>query len=399
MLTFGFSINVGIMRVCKIDKIKKIIVKQIIGSISELEKQELDTWLLQSEEHEKLFEKITSGEFINQAITDDNVTIKRDVWRKIDRRISKKRSILMYRHLIRVAAVVLIFLGVGFYYMMRKDISKQAPLLTEEKILPGKSMAILELAGGRKIVLNNDSVFRLEAAGSVMVNRRDTLDISGESVQNSIIEYHTIRIPRGGEYVAKLSEGTVVCLNAESELRVPSVFDADSREVYFSGEGYFSVAQDSNRPFIVHVNGLDIRVLGTEFVLRSYRYEKEMVTTLVKGVVDVIGVHDSCRLFPDYQARISKDGKIGVRQVDVYRYLAWKKGRMVLENERLETIMDELSRWYDVNVSYCSPDLKDLRFTMDIKKYSNLDEFISLMEKMNKIFFRIKNKTIVVEKL
>ena len=229
------------MRVCKIDKIKKIIVKQIIGSISEVEKQELDTWLLQSEEHEKLFEKITSGEFINQAITDDNVTIKRDVWRKIDRQISKKRSILMYRHLIRVAAVVLIFLGVGFYYMMRKDISKQAPLLTEEKILPGKSMAILELAGGRKIVLNNDTVFRLEAAGSVMVNRRDTLDISGESVQNSIIEYHTIRIPRGGEYVAKLSEGTVVCLNAESELRVPSVFDADSREVYFSGEGYFPI--------------------------------------------------------------------------------------------------------------------------------------------------------------
>ena len=83
----------------------------------------------------------------------------------------------------------------------------------------------------------------------------------------------------------------------------------------------------------------------------------------------------------------------------MYRYLAWKEGRMVFENERLETIMDELSRWYDVNVSYCSPDLKDLRFTMDIKKYSNLDEFISLMEKMNKIFFRIKNKTIVVEKL
>ena len=100
------------MRVCKIDKIKKIIVKQIIGSISELEKQELDTWLLQSEEHEKLFEKITSGEFINQAITDDNVTIKRDVWRKIDRRISKKRSILMYRHLIRVAAVVLVSVSI-----------------------------------------------------------------------------------------------------------------------------------------------------------------------------------------------------------------------------------------------------------------------------------------------
>lgn len=65
----------------------------------------------------------------------------------------------------------------------------------------------------------------------------------------------------------------------------------------------------------------------------------------------------------------------------------------------LKTIMDELSRWYDVNVSYCSPDLKVYGLQWNIKKYSNLDEFISLMEKMNKIFFRIKNKTIVVEKL
>ena len=98
------------------------------------------------------------------------------------------------------------------------------------------------------------------------------------------------------------------------------------------------------------------------------------------------------------RARVNKDGQMSVKEVDAYRYMAWTTGRMVFENERLETIMDELSRWYDVDVFYSSQDLKNLRFTMDVKKYSDLDKFTALMEKTGKVSFRIKDRTVVVSK-
>lgn len=94
---------------------------------------------------------------------------------------------------------------------------KECPgtVLVKDKIVSGKSKAILELANGNKIVLENDTTFRFGEEGLVMVNRSDTLDMAEGGENKTSGEYHTIRIPRGGEYVARLSEGTVVCLNAE----------------------------------------------------------------------------------------------------------------------------------------------------------------------------------------
>ncbi|WP_294141507.1 FecR family protein [uncultured Sanguibacteroides sp.] len=386
------------MDIIHIKRIRKIIVKQLIGEISEPEKRLLDEWLLRSEENRKLFERVTSGEFVGHAITDDHTVDRQKVWRKIERQTVCRRWSGKYRNLIRVAAVVLVLIGVGLYYMVADKKECPGTVLVKDKIVSGKSKAILELANGNKIVLENDTTFRFGEEGLVMVNRSDTLDMAEGGENKTSGEYHTIRIPRGGEYVARLSEGTVVCLNAESELRVPVVFDTNTREVYFNGEGYFSVAKDAGRPFIIHTGGLSIKVLGTEFVLRSYRNEEEIITTLVKGAVEVTDGRDSCRLLPNHQARVNRDGQMSVKEVDVYRYMAWTTGRMVFENERLETIMDELSRWYDVDVFYSSQDLKNLRFTMDVKKYSDLDKFTALMEKTDKVSFRIKDRTVVVSK-
>lgn len=159
----------------------------------------------------------------------------------------------------------------------------------------------MELANGDKIVLNNDTT--IQSMGIVMINRKDTLDImKGAQPTGNITEYHTVRVPRGGEYVAKLDDGTIIHLNADSELRVPTAFATDSREVYFKGEGYFSVAKDTRRPFVIHSGEVDIKVLGTEFGVRSYASEEEIITTLVQGNVEIKQDRNVRRLSPNEQA-------------------------------------------------------------------------------------------------
>ena len=130
--------------------------------------------------------------------------------------------------------------------------------------------------------------------------------------------------------------------------------------------------------------------------MRSYATERDILTTLVEGSVEVSRDAVTRRLSPDEQARVSRDGDIRVSRVNVYPYIAWQTGRIAFENERLEYIMDELARWYDVDVTYENQQLKDLRFIIDIKKYSDLTELLSLMEKMNKVSFRVEDRTVVI---
>ena len=383
------------MNTLDINKIKRLIIKQITGEITPPEKQALNDWLVQSRGNEQLFKELSSGDFLEEAITDDHAREQTKVWNKIDRLTLKKRRTTIYRHLIRVAAVAAILLGVTLIYRTRETTSLPAPSLVQQDILPGTSKAIVELANGDKIVLNNDTT--IQSMGTVIINRKDTLDImKGAQPTGNITEYHTVRVPRGGEYVAKLDDGTIIHLNADSELRVPTAFATDSREVYFKGEGYFSVAKDTRRPFVIYSGEVDIKVLGTEFGVRSYASEEEIITTLVQGSVEIKQDRNVRRLSPNEQARVNKEGNITVSRVNVYSYIAWQSGRIAFENERLEYIMDELARWYDVEISYRNEHLKDLKFIIDIKKYSNLQELLSLMEKMNKVSFRIEDRTVII---
>ena len=205
-----------------------------------------------------------------------------------------------------------------------------------------------------------------------------------------------MRIPHGGEYITRLPDGSVVHLNAGSELKVPVHFGTDCREVWLRGEGFFEVTHRENLIFTVHTDKADISVLGTEFDVRAYANEKEVVTTLVQGAVGVNSGRTYDRLRPGEQARIAGKGDIRIAEVDVYPFIAWKTGRMVFENERLEKIMAELQRWYDFELFYANPDVKEMHFTIDILKYEEISKVLSLMERMNKVKFTLKGRTVVI---
>lgn len=380
------------------DRLKKIIVKDILGSASGEERRLLDEWRNQSEEHQRLYEKLVSGSFLEKAVSDNNKALRRREWKRLEARIVRQRGRSVRLIRFRVAAAVCILaLGigaVGLWSNSRQDRSG-SPLAGSIQI--GSPKAIVELAGGQQFLFNKDTTLRLEAQGIQLVSSRDTLDIiqpviAGERGE----EYNVVRIPHGGEYITRLPDGSVVHLNAGSELKVPVHFGTESREVWLRGEGFFEVVHRENLIFTVHTDKADISVLGTEFDVRAYTDEKEVVTTLVQGAVGVSSGRTYDRLKPGEQARIAGKGDVRVAEVDIYPFIAWKNGRMVFENERLEKIMAELQRWYDFELFYADPDVKEMHFTIDILKYEEISKVLNLMERMNKVKFTQKGRTVVV---
>ena len=380
------------------DRLKKIIVKDILGSASGEERRLLDEWRNQSEEHRRLYEKLVSGSFLEKAVSDNNKALRRREWKRLEARIVRQRGRSVRLIRFRVAAAVCILaLGigaVGLWSNSRQDRSG-SPLAGSIQI--GSPKAIVELAGGQQFLFNKDTTLRLEAQGIQLVSSRDTLDIiqpviAGERGE----EYNVVRIPHGGEYITRLPDGSVVHLNAGSELKVPVHFGTESREGWLRGEGFFEVVHRENLIFTVHTDKADISVLGTEFDVRAYTDEKEVMTTLVQGVVGVSSGGTYDRLKPGEQARIAGKGDVRVAEVDIYPFIAWKNGRMVFENERLEKIMAELQRWYDFELFYADPDVKEMHFTIDILKYEEISKVLNLMERVNKVKFTQKGRTVVV---
>lgn len=380
------------------DRLKKIIVKDILGSASGEERRLLDEWRNQSEEHQRLYEKLVSGSFLEKAVSDNNKALRRREWKRLEARIVRRRgrSVRLIRFRV-VAAVCILALGIGAVGLWSNSRQDRGGSPLAGSIRMGSPKAIVELAGGQQFLFNKDTTLRLEAQGIQLVSSRDTLDIiqpviAGERGE----EYNVVRIPHGGEYITRLPDGSVVHLNAGSELKVPVHFGTESREVWLRGEGFFEVVHRENLIFTVHTDKADISVLGTEFDVRAYTDEKEVVTTLVQGAVGVSSGRTYDRLKPGEQARIAGKGDIRVAEVDIYPFIAWKNGRMVFENERLEKIMAELQRWYDFELFYADPDVKEMHFTIDILKYEEISKVLNLMERMNKVKFTQKGRTVVV---
>ena len=165
--------------------------------------------------------------------------------------------------------------------------------------------------------------------------------------------FNTIATPRGGEYRIVLPDGTGVWLNASSSLRFPTAFTGKDREVELRGEAYFEVAQNPSQPFRVKVNDLQVDVLGTHFDVMAYPDEESVNTSLLQGSVRVTRGAEARLLKPGEEARLKTGaGVFQVAEADTDRVVAWKNGLFLFEGATIEEVMRQVSRWYDIDVSY-----------------------------------------------
>lgn len=379
------------------DRIKELIVKYLIDDLTDAEARELHAWQTASEANEALLLEISSEKFLRQAVMDDNKVLRETEVRRLKKAtVGKGQKRLTWLH---IAATIAVFIGLSIWFIHdRENIPETVAEVGESHVV--SSEISIEFADGRKFTLGNDTVLKVTSHGPVLVNQKDTICFLKKRYTPVVEhEFYTIRIPRGKEYITRLEDGSIVHLNSDSELKVPVSFGEADRKVFLKGEAFLEVVTDvGKRKFIVSTSKADITVLGTQFNVKAYEEDGEVMTTLVKGAVNVnSGGNISRQLRPGEQARVSEKGNIDVQPVDVYRYIAWREGRFVYENECLEHIMTELQRWYDYEIQYTDPEVKKIRFTIDIARRDKIEKVLALMEKTGKVSFVRTGKTILIQ--
>ena len=393
------------------EKINDIISKSLGRQpTTSKEKQALETWL--KENRNKRFYKGLElfSEETKEALQKPQANVIRAFEKHQVKMKQLRKSIRMgvVKKVMPYAASILLVAGLFsvMMYLGKVDsgISQEEQWLSA--IEPGSQKAELILADGKVLDLdkNKKKDEIKEKDGTIINNTGSSLvyDVSAKP-ESQKISYNSLVVPRGGEFQLELEDGTKVWVNSETRLRYPTKFSNNKRVVLLEGEAYFEVSKDKNRPFIVKTQGVDVRVLGTQFNVSSYAEEESIQTTLVEGsvvVMDSKNHEKNLLLDPGYQAVYSKDAKeLENKKVNVDLYTSWKDGKFVFQESSLSDIMNRVSRWYDVKIFYQNADVGDLNFTGTLKRYDSLDRLLGMIEKTNEVKFFFKDNTIIVQKV
>jgi transmembrane sensor len=374
-------------------------------------------WLLRYLEttEGKELEALLIQQFGNiDALTEPDQEISRLILEKIHEKMAsdmpvKRAPLIRIRrwHVAVAASLVGLFIITTYYLADRgnkKEVVQNKVPVSRYKndVSPGINKAVLTLADGSKIILDDAQNGLVTTQGnSKIIKIGSKLCYEDSGIAAKKIVYNTIATPRAAQYQVELPDGSQVWLNAASSLRFPTAFTGGERRVEVTGEVYFEVATlplraGQKMPFIVTVNGAEVQVLGTHFNVMAYDDEEALKTTLLEGAVQFVSGNKSNLLQPGQQSQLTKDGTVKVvSHVDVNRVTAWKNGLFDFDNAGIETIMRQLSRWYDVEVIFKSRHNKDL-FMLEVPRSSKLSDVLKILELTGNIKFEIDGKKVIV---
>ena len=319
------------------------------------------------------------------------------VFARIEKNVRKQRKGRLFIRWSSIAASILLLAGVVGYLMYSQESEDKTMQLVN--IGPGSPKAELVLPQGQVIELDSSSREILLANHQSKVTSSKNTLIYGGDTDSVAVEYHTVRIPLGGEFSLQLSDNTRVYLNSGSSLRYPVRFAGGGREVFLTGEGFFEVTKDNERPFIVKTEDVDVSVLGTSFNVNAYPDEKMVATTLVEGKVRVGYGTQKYDLDPGMRLVYDREnGTADVRVVDTELYTSWKDGYYYFKQESLEKIMDVLARWYNLNVFFQNSELKSMEFGGRLRRYENISYLLEKMEGTQDVKFVINGNTIIIKR-
>jgi ferric-dicitrate binding protein FerR (iron transport regulator) len=312
-----------------------------------------------------------------------------------------RRPVVPLRKIAVAASVIGLFLLSTFLLYIRNTSKETLNAEVKEQrfkndVLPGGDKATLTLADGSTVVLDEAQNGMLAQQGSSKVIKVGGKLMYDPTNKNSKeVVYNTISTPNGGQYQLELPDGSLVWLNATSSIHFPTSFVGKERHVEITGEAYFEVAKNRDMPFVVAVNGAEVQVLGTHFNVNAYSDEDNVKTTLLEGSVKIVQGANINMLKPGQQSQLTTDGLIKVvSNVDVDGVVAWKNGMFDFENAGIETVMRQLSRWYDVEIEYNGK--TDDLFIAEMRRNIKLSDALKALELTGKVKFEIQGKKIIV---
>ncbi|UOB17943.1 FecR family protein [Abyssalbus ytuae] len=299
------------------------------------------------------------------------------------------------------AAIVISILAIT--YLFKSDIfsTVQAvvtPTIVNNQIKPGTNKATLTLEMGEVVTLTKGTTYQTSNATS---NGEKLIYNNNPSHE---LAYNYLSVPRGGQFFLKLSDGTQIWLNSESQLKYPVHFiEGEPRQVELVyGEAYFDVSpstQHKGAKFKVYHNQQEVQVLGTEFNIKAYKDETHIYTTLVEGKVAVSFENQNKILNPGEQLNVNAITKMmDITNVEIYDQVSWKEGVFSFKRKSLKEIMQVLSRWYDMKVDFENKELEKLGFNGVLGKEQDIQEILETIKNFGVIKnYEINNKEVILK--
>lgn len=385
------------------ERIAYLLSSFLAGTLTSEESNELEAWCSESDANQQLRLRLQ-----------DLSRLERDYWRRkavdserplddMQQRIavlSAPQRRPARRWLLAVAAIAVGIICLGGLYWWRnaslEPAAQPAVAVADslQGIHPGQTKALLTLPNGQMIALGSNTTANEQAVSKEMKRAKGS-----EQATPTML---CLDVPRGGEFKVTLEDGTEVWLNSASRLTYPEHFSATERRVEVEGEAYFKVQPNAEKPFLVETSGQLLRVYGTQFNIRSYAEEANVLTTLVEGSValsKLSGHGGELVLTPGHQSmfrKSSEDLTVGV--VDTEIVTSWRKGKFVFENQPLETIMRDLSRWYNFSYIFADESLRNIVFMGSIPRYADFNTALTIIEKSGGIKIKTQGKNVRIER-
>ena len=384
------------------DRIYELISGKLDDHLSPMEEAELSSWLAEDVGHEEVYAEIKKirdqVKLLHRDFAPDTENVLKRVKRGRGRQIG-------FRYWWKYAALFILPLGVALVLwqgMKNEPVGVHRQFSAVSR--PGGERAILKLYDGKTVMLDStmkssliahEANVRIEMDSNHLLrySSHDSIGMANVNKNNELI------IPKGGEYQVMLADGTKVWLNSASRLIYPQSFMGKERRVVLSGEAFFDVAHDAERPFIVETSRMNVKVLGTRFNVNDYDDNEEVSTTLVNGSVEIVsGGQQAFRLVPGEQA-YGKENELEKREVNVRLYTSWIDGKFLFNNTELEEIAKQISRWYDVEFVFDDEEIKDYKFSGFIPRYESITNLFEILEQSaNVSFVRKEDKKVIIIK-
>ncbi|HEY8958408.1 FecR family protein [Chitinophaga sp.] len=306
-------------------------------------------------------------------------------WENLNRELKKVKRKRITRYIGIAAGIAAAAIAAVVYL----HLPHTAPPSKIAATAPPKAI-LLKIDNGKEIDLSAGGNEAIVAGDAHLHNNGKTLTLQGGAGN----QWSTISVPSGMDYQVKLSDSSILWLNAATTAHFPVNFSGNTREIDIRGEAYLQVAKDASRPFIVHLpGGAAIEVLGTSFNINSYDPASVKVA-LVEGSVNMRTSAQTIGLKPGYQASLSGSSPIKVAPFDQRQVLSWMKGQYLFSNTPVQEIALTLQRWYDVEIIMDNTAVGKKCFTGVINKQKKLQDFLESLTSTAEVSYYFKGNVL-----
>ncbi|MNL11609.1 fec operon regulator FecR [compost metagenome] len=360
------------------EEAKELILKYNAGQCSAEEQQLVDHW----------YQQFAADEDAGLSEPDFDV-LKKEMWAALPAETLAQKTHKLWPRIAAAASIVLLAAaGLWFGRSYVPGFQDRTAQYIHD-VAPGRNKATITLADGKTIDLSDGKSGVVIGAGKLNYNDGSPVTTA---LETSEIEMASVVTPRGGTYEVVLPDGTKVQLNASSSIKFPSSFKSlAERRVELNGEAYFEVAKNKKQPFIVKSKYQEVKVLGTHFNVNAYNDEADTRTTLLEGAILING-----KILKPNQQAVQTGGNISIRELNAMEAVDWKNGEFICRNEPLESLMKKISRWYDVEVVYSNPELKERTFSGSLSRYDHVLDVLKALEFAGTLKFKLENRKIQV---